>query len=300
MAMCVKICWQGRFGSFEIVFARSIVQLLLSLSACLVLRINPLGRPGIRRWLVLRGLFMALGLSLFFYSLTSIPLLEATGLFFLGPVFTFVIGAVVLEDRLTGWDALYTLGSIVGVTLITQPNLWSRFSFISTSVRLGHACALGGAVMAAFSFLTVRKIGKGTHFLVHSAYFGVLSMLISPPGWFVFQRWVFPSPDTNDLPFISLVLVGLFAFIGQCFLHLGLKWTPTGLGLGSHVTDMVFALIGGWFGFHELPDGHVAYGAVLIALSTTAFGLHQLQLRAIHLARYQATRKKQSRERLYS
>lgn len=67
-------------SSLEIVFARAIVQCILSLISCIVLRINPLGdKPGTRLWLLLRALIGSLGLILFFYSLVHLSLTEATG-----------------------------------------------------------------------------------------------------------------------------------------------------------------------------------------------------------------------------
>lgn len=66
------------FPSLEIVFARSIVQLVFGLAACAILKINPLGAKELRGWLVLRGLAGSVGLALFFYSLTLLPLVEAT------------------------------------------------------------------------------------------------------------------------------------------------------------------------------------------------------------------------------
>jgi hypothetical protein len=55
------------------------VQLVFSLLACAVKRIDPLGKRGIRRWLLLRALTMSIGLALFFYSLTALPLFDSTG-----------------------------------------------------------------------------------------------------------------------------------------------------------------------------------------------------------------------------
>lgn len=67
-------------SSLEIVFARAIVQCILSLISCIVLRINPLGdKPGTRLWLLLRAVIGSLGLILFFYSLVHLSLTEATG-----------------------------------------------------------------------------------------------------------------------------------------------------------------------------------------------------------------------------
>lgn len=75
----VRTC--GReLPSLEIVFARSIMQLAFSLASCALLRINPLGsRPQSRKWILLRAVLGSLGLCLYFYSLTRLPLAETTG-----------------------------------------------------------------------------------------------------------------------------------------------------------------------------------------------------------------------------
>lgn len=78
MSLFVKLSGTS-FPSFEIVFARSVVQTFFSLLGCAILKINPLGQPGVRKWLLFRGLAGTFGLCLFFYSITQLPLADATG-----------------------------------------------------------------------------------------------------------------------------------------------------------------------------------------------------------------------------
>lgn len=78
MSLFVKINGSS-FPSFEIVFARSFVQAILALIACAFLKVNPLGRRDLRGWLALRGFLGSLGLAFLFYSLTQLPLADATG-----------------------------------------------------------------------------------------------------------------------------------------------------------------------------------------------------------------------------
>jgi hypothetical protein len=80
MSLCVKL-GGSVFPSFEMVFARSLVQLVLGLVGCAILKVNPLGDKKVRGWLVLRGLAGSVGLALFFYCLTALPLADATGKF---------------------------------------------------------------------------------------------------------------------------------------------------------------------------------------------------------------------------
>lgn len=78
MSLFVKLSGTS-FPSFEIVFARSVIQTAFSLLGCAILKVNPLGKPGVRRWLLFRGLAGTMGLCLFFYSITQLPLADATG-----------------------------------------------------------------------------------------------------------------------------------------------------------------------------------------------------------------------------
>lgn len=77
-ALFVKI-GGAKFPSLELVFARGIIQGLLGLLGCWYLGLNPLGKHSVRKWLFFRGLTGAIGLALYFYSLTKLPLADATG-----------------------------------------------------------------------------------------------------------------------------------------------------------------------------------------------------------------------------
>ncbi|CAO3608053.1 unnamed protein product [Cunninghamella blakesleeana] len=236
MSAYVKRCNQYSIGLFTIVFSRLVIQLNLSLIACAFLKINPLGKHGIRLWLLQRAFIVSIGLTLFFYSLTMLSLFTATVLFFLGPIFVTILSAIVFEENFNNTEVLYTILSIVGILFVTKPGLIFTYNDNNNTISLlnytisstnhfitqfGIGSALLGALTSAMSFITVRKIGKGVHFLVHSVYFGAVSSLISPLCFFLFQESLLPSSDINWDIMQNLVFLGLFAFIGQCSLNQG-------------------------------------------------------------------------------
>ena len=79
MTVFVKLSG-AMFPSFEIVFARSIVQTALGLAGCWWLNINPLGDRRVRPWLLFRGVIGGIALGANFYAVTRLPLADATGL----------------------------------------------------------------------------------------------------------------------------------------------------------------------------------------------------------------------------
>jgi drug/metabolite transporter (DMT)-like permease len=147
--------------------------------------------------------------------------------FFLGPAFTAILAAIVLGEAFTLFDGICSVACMVGVVLVSKPEFlfgvgnddnnpkdnvdeWKRLFAVF--------CALVGAMMSAVAYVTVRKIGRGAHFMVHVVYFGFVSAIVAPIGMALFQKPVMPH-GWNE--YGMLLLVGLSAFIGQCFLNQG-------------------------------------------------------------------------------
>ncbi|KAI8579063.1 hypothetical protein K450DRAFT_243681 [Umbelopsis ramanniana AG] len=224
MSLCVKL-GGSVFPSFEMVFARSLVQLVLGLVGCFILKVNPLGDKKVRGWLVLRGLAGSVGLALFFYCLTALPLADATVVFFLGPIFTAILASVALGERFTLFDGICATLTFGGVVLVSRPEFLFGSEGGSSQPEDNESqrifaiiCAVMGAMLSAVAYVTVRKVGKGAHFMVHVVYFGAISTVLSPLGIFGLQKFVIPETWKD---YLILLLVGIFAFLGQCLLNQG-------------------------------------------------------------------------------
>ncbi|KAI8596518.1 hypothetical protein EDD21DRAFT_285748, partial [Dissophora ornata] len=109
--------------SFEIVLIRGIIQTALGVIACRYLKVSPFGNKGVRFLLFCRGLAGSCGLGFFFYALSVMPLADATVIFFLGPVFTAILGRIVLKEPFGPLDALASTVSMVGVVLVAKPSI---------------------------------------------------------------------------------------------------------------------------------------------------------------------------------
>ncbi|CEP15406.1 hypothetical protein [Parasitella parasitica] len=292
MSLFVKLSGTS-FPSFEIVFARSIIQTVFGLLGCAILKVNPLGKPGVRRWLLFRGLAGTIGLSLFFYSITKLPLADATVVFFLGPACTAILASVVLGEAFTLFDGICSVACMIGVVLVSKPQFLfgggeddgtsPKNQDVSEWQRLfAILCALLGAMMSAVAYVTVRKIGRGAHYLVHVVYFGFVSIVVAPIGMILFQSPVLPH---GRYEYGMLILVGLFAFVGQCFLNQGLQMAPAGPGTLMRMNDVVFAFLFGIFILHEYPDIYSISGASIIVLMTSAMGIHKFAKAGFYFVR---------------
>ena len=145
-------------------------------------------------------------------------------IFFLNPIFTALLAAVVLGEPFGCFEGICAALCMVGAILVSKP----EFVFggndaipddtTSSGRMFAVLCALLGAMMSAFAYITVRKVGKGAHFLVHTVYFGLVSLAVSIPALFTFQEFVVPQ---GWYQYFMLFTTGTTAFIGQCLLNKG-------------------------------------------------------------------------------
>ena len=71
----------------------------------------------------LQGFFGFATLSCFFFALTKLPLADATVIHYTNPMFTALIAAAVLGEKLRASELLEALASLSGVAIIAQPSI---------------------------------------------------------------------------------------------------------------------------------------------------------------------------------
>lgn len=260
MSLLVKLSGQ-RLPSMEIVLVRALITLVLSYA--LVRRARQSLRGRHPRMLVLRGVLGAVALMCFYFSLVHLPLAEATLIQYMNPIFTAVLAGLFLGERL-GWKhAACVAASLAGVLLIARPA--ALLGGDAPALNPTYvAIALGGAVLSAGAYVTVRRIGTTEHPLVIVFYFPLVTVPMVLP--FVLSSWVWPTA----WEWIALLGVGVTTQIAQVYLTRGLQLEPAGRATAVGYLQIVFAAIWGAAFFGELPDAWSIAGAVVILVSTLA------------------------------
>ncbi|KAJ1645164.1 hypothetical protein LPJ64_003232 [Coemansia asiatica] len=279
---CVKALAIANFPSLEIVFARSIVQLTLGLLGCAYYQVSPLGpsnKPGIHKWLFLRGAAGAFGNACFFYAVSVMTLADATVIFFTGPVFSAIFANILLGEPYDTFDKIASALCMLGIVLVLKPTALFVHIFdaqeqpgTQTHQIQGAAAALFGAISGALAYCVVRRVGRAVHSMVHVGYFGFLSMVGSSIMMFATQE---PRMPRTAYEWTVMGMVGVFAFMGQALLNRGLQLAPAGPGTLMRNLDVVFAFIFGITLFDEIPDWISVAGAFVIIGCTLAMGAHK-------------------------
>jgi drug/metabolite transporter (DMT)-like permease len=232
----------------------------------LVLSVGMLARSGVPMWgkeprrLIGRGLLGLGGLACFFYAVTALPLAEATVLHYMNPVFTAIVAAVWLGERVDRRLVLAIVIALAGTILVVRPG--ALFGVHEALNWKGVAAALGGATFSAFAYTTVRSLSRTEHPDVIVFYFSLVATPATLP--FAIADWQAPTASG----WLILIGIGVTTQFGQIFLTRGLTLVPAARGTTVGYIQIVFAATWGWLLFHESPTAWTFVGALLVVIST--------------------------------
>jgi len=258
MSLLVKVAG-ARLPSQEIVLVRGIITLGLSYWLIRRASISPWGTR--RGLLLVRGLTGFAALSCFYFSLTRLPLADATVIQYLNPVFTAMLAAWFLRER-AGLAVIAGAGlGLCGTALVARPAV--LFGDLAAPLPLAAVgIALAGAAFSAAAYVTVRKLGATEHPLVIVLYFPLVTVPATLP--FLTADWLWPTLHE----WLVLLGVGVTTQIAQIYLTRGLALEPAGRAMTVGYTQILFATIWGALVFADYPDVWVVMGAVFVMAGT--------------------------------
>lgn len=258
MTVFVKAAGQRDLPAEQIIFARALVGLVLSVVA---VRIEGHSALGVSRGLLLlRGLLGSCGLFCFFHAITLLPLAEVTTVHYTNPILTAVLAAVLLGEGL-GWRlVLALLVSLGGVVVVARPSVLFGSSAALDPGAVG--IALLGAMFSAGAYVTVRRLRHTDHPSVVVLWFP----LVATPVFLPLAARVWVWPDLRG--WLLLVAVGLVTQVAQVCLTRGLHLVPAGRGTAVGYIQITFAILWSALLFEDLPDPLALTGAALVITGT--------------------------------
>ena len=254
--------------SVEIIFIRSLGQLILMYLLCVIKKADLLGPPEHRKLLVIRGFLGASAVTSQFWAIVNMELSDVNVILFVGPLLTLFLARFMLNEPLTPTKIASLIIGFCGIILVSRPSFifGKRASTSSYPYRsVAIVVALVGSVMNAFNFVLIRKIGTGVPYLTMVWHFVWPSFVLSVPLLFMTKstrHW----PSVMEWVNIEIVTVGYLA--GQIVLNIGLQRAPAGSGSIIRNMDIVFGFIYGILIFHESVEVTGIIGCGLVGLVT--------------------------------
>ncbi|TWA84487.1 S-adenosylmethionine uptake transporter [Azospirillum brasilense] len=242
----------GELHPFEIVFFRNLFSLMFMLPWIAAVGLGRLrtGRAGLY---ASRSATSLVAMLCWFYSVTHMPLPDATALSFTIPLFVTAGAALFLNEtvRARRWAAV--LVGLAGVMIVIRPDDATLDPTIL--VMLLHCVA------AAITTLQVRALATSDGVMVVVAYMGLfLTPMALVPALFV---WEWPSWTALGW----LVLLGGVLTLGQLAMTRAFKLAPASAMMPYDYARLPFTALLAWPLFGEAMDLWGWVGAGVIAAS---------------------------------
>ena len=243
----------AHMGPFEVVLMRSIVMLLIVLALAPRTGVAALRTRRLGLHLLRNGVHFC-GQYLWVFSIGALPLATVFAIEFTMPVWTTVLAALFLHERIT-YPRLVALAlGLAGVIVILRPG----FGFAQPAAL---AMLLGSLAYAASLILTKRLTTSDAPLAV----LFWMSVIQLPLGLVAsLPQWV--TPVVADLPWI--IAVGIGSYTAHYCLTRALKIADASVVVGIDFVRLpLIALLGAAF-YHEALDPMVFVGAAIIFAGT--------------------------------
>ena len=202
-----------------------------------------------------RGCVHAVGVMLWFFAASQLPIAEVTALSFISPVFVVVGAAFFLRERMTAPRILAVILGLIGVLIILRPG--------SAVIQWGAVAMLFAAPLFAASRILTKHLVRydsSSTLVVYLSIFATLTMLIP-------ALWVWQPPSSSDLFFLAGTAV--FATASHLCMARGLALVDVTVSQPVDFLQLVWSTLIGLAFFGEKPEIWIWAGAGIVIFSAT-------------------------------
>ncbi len=254
MNLCVKFV--SHIPAVEVVFFRSVISFTISGGLLLKQGVRLLGNN--RTILLIRGATGTIALIAYFITLQKIPLAGAVTIHYMAPIFTSLLGILIVKEKVSPWQFLFFLLSFAGIMVIQGFD--SRITLVYAMI------GVFGAIFTGLAYNMIRKLKTSEHPLVIIFYFPLVSIPVT--GLITIFDWV--SPIGWD--WLLLLLVGILTQLGQFYLTKSYQSEELSKVSVISYIGIVFALGYGFIFFNEHYQ-FTAYVGMLMVMLGVALNL---------------------------
>jgi len=254
---------------FELVLFRCLVSLSICIAIIKARKIPFFGNN--IPWLITRGLAGSIGLSLFFFTLTNLPMALATIIQYLSPIFTIIFAIYINKQKVNPIQWLFFSIALIGVLIIGLKE--DSLPFNPIWVMVG----LISAFFSGIAYNAIIKCSKTDHPITVVMYFP----LVATPVAFtltLFTEYVIPS----GIEWLLLLLIGVLTQIAQVAMTRAFNADVASRVSPVKYVGAIYALAIGYFIFDETLSFFATIGVIfiLIGVLLNTF-LKDLKLRRI-------------------
>ena len=197
-----------------------------------------------------RGFVHGIGVMLWFYAMSRLPIAEVTALGFTTPVFTAVGAMLILGERVKNYRVAGILLGFVGAMIVLRPGL--------RIIDFGAVAMLFAAPLFACYLLLAKVATRTESSSVIVALLSIFCTVTLLPLALIY--WRTPTMEEWSL----LFLTAMFATLGHYFLTRAFQSAELSALQPFSFLQLVWAILLGLVVFGEQPDLWIGLGAGLI------------------------------------
>lgn len=250
--VCAKFLGEWGIPVIEIVWARLFFSMVITAPILVAQEGWVALKPRDIKVNAMRGFTLVIGTMLFFGALRFQGVAETLAIYFVQPLFITALAPLFLGEKvgLNRWLAV-AMG-FVGVLIIVRPGY--------LQLNPGVFMAMGAGLTGAMTMLLSRKVANNRSAVASTFYTGIFGSVIS--GLWLIPFWQTPNFNT----FLVMLLLGLIGTTANYIILLALRFAEASLLAPLGYTEMINAVLAGWYFFGNFPDHWTFVGvAILIA-----------------------------------
>ena len=242
---------EGEVPAPQAAFLRyAIGTVLLTPSLISLVKIRP-EKPLLQKF-VLRGLVHSIGVTLWFYAMSVMPVAEVTAIGFLTYIFVSIGACIFLKEKLHKHRLTAILLSFVGAMIILRPG----FKIIEN----GQIGMLMATVVLTASYLIAKIVSK------ERSSSEIVAMLSIFTTIFLIPTAIYSWEPLSLKAFLILAFTALIATIGHITMTQAIKAAPMVVTQPILFLQLVWASMVGLFIFSEEFDPFVILGGTIIMI----------------------------------
>ncbi len=217
-----------------------------------------------------RGVLGTSAMGLTFTGLSLLPLPEVTAIGYATPIFTLILAAIMLGERIRMIRIGAVAIGLLGVLIMIWPRLGGNN--MDTAATIGALCVLAATMARAFVQIHIRQLVQVDHPAAVVFYFSITATLLSV----LTALWGWATPTLEQT--LILVVMGLIGGVAQILVTSSYRFGQASMLAPYDYTTMLFAIVIGYVWFDELPTLVMLGGAALVIAGNVLVILRERQL----------------------
>ncbi len=242
------------YPEFELVFFRCVISLVICIA---IIRAKKIPFFGVnKKWLFIRGLAGSIGLTLFFYTLSNLPMAIATIIQYSSPIFTIILAIYLNNQKVKRIQWLFFAVAMAGIAVIGMGKI--------ENAPIDPTWIVVGLISAVFSGIAYNAIIKCTNTDEPVTVVMYFPLVAAPITLILLLTTGYVIPQ--GIEWLLLLLIGILTQIAQVSMTRAFNSESAAKVTPIKYIGAIYAVSIGFFVFDETLSLNATIGIILVLI----------------------------------